>query len=129
MTSLITSRSFAGVSPLATPVLRVNDPLIGWRTRPIHELVMIRGAKGYSWLHWRDGHAQIMAYTLKRYERRLPAGQYIRVHQNCLVNRDFVQKVQLSHKGPQIHLSTGERIVVSRRRWMVVKRALQAHLA
>jgi hypothetical protein len=128
--NLLSLKHPASVQTLpSTAVLRVNDPLIGWRTRPIHDLVMIRGAKGYSWLHWGDGSCQIMAYTLKRYEQRLPASQYVRVHQNCLINRDFVQKIQLTHKGPQLYLSTGERIMVSRRRWMTVKRALLAHLA
>ncbi|KAB7731724.1 LytTR family transcriptional regulator [Rudanella paleaurantiibacter] len=104
--------------------IRVNDPLYGWRTRSIHELVMIRGAKGYSWLHWRDGSRHIMAYTLKHYELQLPNAAYIRIHQNCLVNRAFVQKVQLTHKGPMLHLSSGEKVAVSRRRWVSVKRAL-----
>ena len=94
------------------------------RTLPMHDLIMIRGVKGYSWLYWRDGSRQIMAYTLKYYELRLPMSQFIRVHQNSMVNRDFVQKAQLTHKGPQLNLSTGEKISVSRRRWVSVKRTL-----
>lgn len=70
-----------------------------------------------------------MAYTLKHYELKLPTTQYIRVHQNCMVNRDFIQKIQLTHKGPHLNLSTGEKIVISRRRWVGVKRTLQPQMA
>lgn len=108
-------------------VLRYKDPMTGWRTRPIHELIMIRGAKGYSWLYWHDGSRQIAAYTLKHYELRLPMSQYIRVHQNCMVNREFIQKVQLTHKGPQLNLSTGDKVSISRRRWLSVKRLMKSH--
>lgn len=104
--------------------LRINDPLTGWQTRPIQDLIMIRGAKGYSWLYWRDGSRHITAYTLKHYELKLPLSQYIRVHQNSMVNREFIQKVQLTHKGPQLSLSTGEKLSISRRRWIAVRRML-----
>lgn len=104
--------------------IRINDPLAGWQTRPIKDLIMIRGAKGYSWLYWRDGSRHIMAYTLKHYESKLPSNQYIRIHQNSMVNREFIQKLHLTHKGPQLSLSTGEKLSISRRRWVAVRRAL-----
>lgn len=107
------------------PVLiRVNNPLIGWQSRPIHDLIMIRGDNGYSWLYWKDGSRHIAAYPVKHYESKLPESQYIRVHQNSIVNRDFIQKVHLTHKGPQISLSTGDKLPVSRRRWGFVKENL-----
>ena len=85
---------------------------------------MVRGVKGYSWLYWRDGSRQLMAYTLKHYADRVSPTQYIRVHQNCLINRSFVVRLQLTHEGPQIELLNGERISVSRRRWVLVKQLL-----
>ncbi|TAE31475.1 MAG: LytTR family transcriptional regulator [Cytophagales bacterium] len=123
MNSLLNGSLAAVQVPKQVAVLRVHDPLTRWRTRPIHELVMIRGARGYSWLYWRDGSKQLMAYTLKHYESILPANQYVRVHQNCVVNQAFVQKIQLTHRGPQLSLSSGETIAISRRRWMTVKGA------
>ena len=97
---------------------------MGWRVRPICDLIMIRGAKGYSWLYWRDGSQQVMAYTLKHYEFMLPLNRYIRVHQNCVVNREFIQKVHRTRNGPQLNLFTGEKISISRRRWLFVKQAM-----
>lgn len=126
MNTLFTGSPIGGAIQTPVSVIRVNDPAVGWRTRPIHDLVMIRGAKGYSWLYWRDGSRQIMAYTIKHYESRLPVNQYVRVHQNCMVNRDFVQKAQLTHKGPQLNLLSGEKVIVSRRRWVAVKQVFQA---
>lgn len=105
--------------------VRVNDLKTGWQTKPIHELIMIKGVRGYSWLYWSDGSKQMMAYTIKHYADQLPVNDFIRVHQNCVINRRFVQKTQLTHKGPLLRLATGTEIIVSRRRWAMVKKELQ----
>lgn len=105
--------------------VRVKDIKMGWHSRPAHDLVMIRGVRGYSWLLWKDGSKQIMAYTIKHYIDLLPEYDFIRVHQNCVINRHFVQKVQLTHRGPLLRLITGDEIAISRRRWAMVKRELQ----
>lgn len=108
-----------------TTSIRVNDLRIGWQTRPIAKLVMIKGVRGYSWLYWSDGTKQMMAYTMKHYVSQLPMDDFIRVHQNCLINRAFVQKTQLTHRGPIVRLSTGIEIAISRRRWSLVKKELR----
>ena len=86
---------------------------------------MIKGVRGYSWLYWSDGSKQMMAYTIKHYADQLPVNDFIRVHQNCVINRRFVQKAQLTHKGPLLRLATGAEISISRRRWAMVKKELQ----
>ncbi|TAE24974.1 MAG: LytTR family transcriptional regulator [Cytophagales bacterium] len=116
----------AAYAPRQQPVfIRVNDPLIGWQSRPIRDLIMVRGDNGYSWLYWKDGSRHIAAYPVKHYESKLPESQYIRVHQNSIVNLDFIQKLHLTHKGPQISLTTGDKLPVSRRRWGFVKENLR----
>lgn len=105
--------------------IRVHDFRAGWQNRPIANLIMIKGVRGYSWLYWNDGTKQMMAYTLKHYVSQLPMSAFIRVHQNCVINRDFVQKILLTHRGPLLRLSTGVEIAVSRRRWSIVKKELQ----
>ncbi|WP_046574809.1 LytR/AlgR family response regulator transcription factor [Spirosoma radiotolerans] len=105
--------------------VRVNDLRIGWQSRSIHDLIMIKGVRGYSWLYWNDGSKQMMAYTIKHYENQLPIDDFIRVHQNCVINRNFVQKTQLTHRGPMLRLATGTEIIISRRRWSMVKKELQ----
>ena len=104
--------------------IRVNDFRAGWQSRSITDLIMIKGVRGYSWLYWNDGTKQMMAYTLKHYVSKLPMSVFIRVHQNCIINRDFVQKTQLTHRGPILRLSTGVDIAISRRRWSIVKKEL-----
>lgn len=86
---------------------------------------MIKGVRGYSWLYWNDGTKQMMAYTIKHYADQLPDNDFIRVHQNCVINRCFVQKAQLTHKGPLLRLATGAEISISRRRWALVKKEFQ----
>ncbi len=86
---------------------------------------MIKGVRGYSWLYWSDGTKQMMAYTIKHYADQLPDNDFIRVHQNCVINRCFVQKAQLTHKGPLLRLATGAEISISRRRWALVKKEFQ----
>lgn len=105
--------------------VRVNDLKIGWQSKPISDLIMIKGVRGYSWLYWSDGSKQMMAYTIKHYADQLPMDNFIRVHQNCVINRNYVQKTQLTHRGPLLRLATGAEIVISRRRWSMVKKELQ----
>ncbi|GAB4049524.1 LytR/AlgR family response regulator transcription factor [Spirosoma foliorum] len=105
--------------------VRVNDLKIGWQSKPIDDLIMIKGVRGYSWLYWSDGTKQMMAYTIKHYASQLPIENFIRVHQNCVINRNYVQKTQLTHRGPLLRLATGAEIVISRRRWSMVKKELQ----
>ncbi|SOD90003.1 LytTR family DNA-binding domain-containing protein [Spirosoma fluviale] len=104
--------------------LRVNDTKLGWQTRSIKDLVLIKGVRGYSWLQWADGSRQMMAYTIKYYVNKLPDSDFIRVHQNCIVNRNLIQKILITHRGPFVRLTNGDEIVISRRRWMVIKRDL-----
>ncbi|WP_461148964.1 LytTR family transcriptional regulator DNA-binding domain-containing protein [Spirosoma pulveris] len=104
--------------------LRVNDTKLGWQTRPIKDLVLIKGVRGYSWLQWADGSRQMMAYTIKYYVNKLPDSDFIRVHQNCIINRNLIQKILITHRGPFVRLTNGDEIVISRRRWMVIKRDL-----
>lgn len=89
---------------------------------------MIKGVRGYSWLYWSNGTKQMMAYTIKHYADLLPTNDFIRVHQNCVINRNFVQKTQLTHRGPLLRLASGAEIMISRRRWTMVKKQLQ-HLS
>ena len=105
--------------------VRVKDEKTGWHHRPVNDLVMIRGVRGYSCFLWKDSSQQIMAYTIKHYSDLLPEDDFIRVHQNCIINRHFVQKVQLTHRGPLLRLTTGDEITISRRRWSMVKKELQ----
>ncbi|MFD2934955.1 LytR/AlgR family response regulator transcription factor [Spirosoma flavum] len=105
--------------------VRVNDLKIGWQTKPISDLIMIKGVRGYSCLYWSDGSKQMMAYTIKHYADQLPTNDFLRVHQNCVINRKFVQKAQLTHRGPLLRLATGTEIIISRRRWTMVKKELQ----
>ncbi|QJW91641.1 LytTR family transcriptional regulator [Spirosoma taeanense] len=103
-------------------LLRVNDAKVGWQNKPVSELIMIKGVRGYSWLYWSDGSRQIMAYTIKHYADQLPEDEFVRVHQNYVINQKFVRKMQLTHRGPILRLACGTEIVVSRRRWTMVKK-------
>ena len=98
---------------------------LGGQNRPLQDLMMIKGTRGYSWLYWRDGGKELMAYTIKHYAAQLPVVDFIRVHQNCVINRHFVQTLRLTHRGPLLRLATGTEISISRRRWSMVKRVLQ----
>lgn len=88
------------------------------------DLIMIKGARGYSWLHWANGSKQMMAYTIKYYADKLPEDDFIRVHQNCIVNRSLIHKTLNTHRGPFIRLVSGDEIIISRRRWMTLKHEL-----
>ncbi|QJD80304.1 LytR/AlgR family response regulator transcription factor [Spirosoma rhododendri] len=128
MSILLNADPRRSTTPEYMPSLRVNDTKAGWHSKPVNELIMIKGERGYSWLYWSDGSKQIMAYTIKHYADRLPENDFLRVHQNHVVNQKFVRKTLLTHRGPVLRMACGAEIIVSRRRWTMVKKALQ-HLS
>ena len=111
-------------TPAYRPSMDVDALKIGGQSLALQDLLMIKAMRGYSWLYWRDGRRQLMAYTLKHYAAQLPTADFIRVHQNCVINRHFVQTLRLTHRGPLLRLVTGAEVIVARRRWSMVKRAL-----
>jgi DNA-binding LytR/AlgR family response regulator len=118
-TSLATS-----TRPYNSTTLKLYIRETGRKNYPVENLVYLQGVTNYSWLNWVDGQRMLMPRTLKFYSPKLPADLFIRLHRNCIVNRRFITELQRTDTGGIVHLSTGEVLPISRRRWTAVKAEL-----
>ncbi|UFH57050.1 LytTR family DNA-binding domain-containing protein [Spirosoma sp. KNUC1025] len=106
------------------PPLKLYLRESGRQVFSVDDLVYLQALANYSWLNWVDGRRMLMPRTLKYYAPKLPAELFIRLHRNCVVNRQFVERLERTETGGLVHLSTGEVLPVSRRRWSLVRRQL-----
>ncbi|WP_461043311.1 LytR/AlgR family response regulator transcription factor [Spirosoma harenae] len=106
------------------PPLKLYIRETGRQYFPVSELVYLQAVANYSWLNWADGRRMLMPRTLKYYSPQLPNELFIRLHRNCVVNREYVVRLERTDTGGLVHLSTGETLPVSRRRWSLVRRQL-----
>ncbi|WP_461130417.1 LytR/AlgR family response regulator transcription factor [Spirosoma aerophilum] len=101
----------------------------GQLTLPVADLQFLQATGNYTWLHWRDGQRMLMPRTLKYYIPLLPADWFIRLHRNCVVNLDCIERIERidPDKGGLVYLRSGVVLPVSRRRWFATKRLLARH--
>lgn len=111
--------------PLFWPPLKLYVREQGKQYFPVMNLVRVQAEANYSWLHWADGRRLLMPRTLKWYLDQLPPAHFIRFHRNCVVNRHYIRCLERSPSGLVAHLTTGETLAISRRRWTSVRRQLQ----
>lgn len=96
---------------------------------PIADLLFLQATGNYTWLHWKDGQRILMPRTLKYYVPQLPDNWFIRLHRNCIVNINFIDRMERVEpdKGGLVHLRSGAILPVSRRRWFTVRRMFAKH--
>lgn len=114
-------------APTEWPPLKLYLRESGRQVFAVDDLVYLQALANYSWLNWVDGRRMLMPRTLKYYSPKLPTELFIRLHRNCVVNRKFVERLERTDAGGLVHLSTGEVLPVSRRRWSMVRRQLSSH--
>lgn len=114
----------ARTAPAEWPPLNLYLRETGRQVFPVDDLVYLQAVANYSWLNWVDGRRMLMPRTLKYYSPKLPTELFIRLHRNCVVNRSFVERLERTETGGLVHLTTGETLPVSRRRWSMVRRQL-----
>lgn len=110
--------------PADCPPLKLYLRDAGRQSFPVLDLVYLQAVANYSWLNWKDGNRILMPRTLKYYSPKLPADWFIRLHRNTIVNRHYVERLERTETGGLVHLTTGEALPVSRRRWSLVRRQL-----
>ncbi|GAB2569320.1 LytR/AlgR family response regulator transcription factor [Spirosoma areae] len=110
--------------PAEWPPLKLYLRETGRQLFSVDDLVYLQAVANYSWLNWVDGRRMLMPRTLKYYSPQLPTELFIRLHRNCVVNRQFVERLERTDTGGLVHLTTGDVLPVSRRRWSMVRRQL-----
>lgn len=93
---------------------------------PVKDLMFLRATSNYSWLYWKDGQRMLMSRTLKYYQPHLPDTFFVRLHRNCIVNIQYIERMEHidPDKGGFAYLKSGVVLPVSRRRWYTVRRML-----
>jgi DNA-binding LytR/AlgR family response regulator len=124
MTYFSAANSTNRAAPVEWPPLKLYLRESGRQSFPVDDLVYLQAVANYSWLNWVDGRRMLMPRTLKYYAPKLPSDWFIRLHRNCVVNRRYVERLERTDTGGLVHLSTGEVLPVSRRRWSTVRRQL-----
>ena len=108
-------------------MLKMHVQNVGKITLPLTDLLFLQAEGNYCWLHWKDGQRMLTPRTLKYYEPQLPEEWFVRPHRNCIVNIQYIERIELIHadKGGLLYLRSGDVLSVSRRRWVPIKRIYQ----
>jgi DNA-binding LytR/AlgR family response regulator len=83
----------------AAPPLEYTDYLFvssGTNARflKISAIKYILAAGSYSEVFAADGRKYLLLQPIKDWEARLPAGQFVRTHRSCVVNLEYVERVE-----------------------------------
>ncbi|GAB2555911.1 hypothetical protein GCM10027190_02500 [Spirosoma areae] len=105
------------------PPLRIYDRSEGAQWLPVSDLMYLESELNYTWLHWADGRRVFIPRTLKWFEDKLPPAWFLRLHRHCLVNRRYIERVEMTLTG-RLYLHTGVVLPVSRRRWPRLRRQM-----
>ena len=97
---------------------------------PVSELIFLQATGNYSWLYWKDGQRMLMPRTLKYYIPQLPTEGFIRLHRNCIVNQQYIVRMERTDpdKGGLVYLQSGVVLPVSRRRWFAARRLFSRNM-
>lgn len=87
---------------------------------PPTEVERCQAERNYTWVHLTRGRRHLLARTLKEFEEMLAPFGFLRLNRSDLVRRDTIVCL---HKG-HAELKDGEKLEVSRRRWVELKRLL-----
>jgi two-component system LytT family response regulator len=86
------------------------------RFAPARDITFILAADDYSEVHLVTGEPALVDVTLRRWEARLPAADFVRIHRSTLVNLHHVARVEYAGERWQVVLEHGAApLPVSRR--------------
>ena len=86
------------------------------RFAPVREIVWVQAADDYSEVHLAQGAPALVDVTLRKWEERLPARDFVRIHRSSLVNLHHVAEVRFDDGQGQLVLRDGSPpLLVSRR--------------
>lgn len=127
---MITSPYSTPLAPIPAGALKVSIRSNKQLDLPIADLMFLQATGNYTWLHWKDGQRILMPRTLKYYVPQLPDNWFVRLHRNCIVNINFIDRMERAEpdKGGFVHLGSGAILPVSRRRWFTIRRMFAKHI-
>lgn len=97
----------------------------GLRFVSVRDLLYIQAADDYSDVHLVDGTSFLLNISLRSWESRLPATDFVRIHRSSLVNLSHLQHVRLQANRWHVSLRGGHSLPVSRRMVSGLKKRLR----
>lgn len=97
----------------------------GLRFTKVRDISYIQAADDYSEVRLVDGATALVNVPLRRWEARLPAADFVRIHRSSLVNLRHVEEVQHVDGRFQVVLRGGPALAVSRRMASELKQRLR----
>ncbi|HVF98074.1 MAG TPA: LytTR family DNA-binding domain-containing protein [Flavisolibacter sp.] len=91
----------------------------------VEDVLRIEAISNYSKLYFTNGKTLVVARVLRRFDECLKKNDFVRIHHKHLVNRRWIQSVQLANQ-PMLLLHNGEAVFASRRRKAILKTLLLA---
>ena len=93
----------------------------------VSDLVFVRSADNYTELYVHDGSTALMRKTLEEWAESLPTSVFVRLHRSTLVNKRFVEEVEMESNGKYWLRLRGltELFPISRSYTVSVREALQ----
>ena len=105
-----------GGMDLGTPATVALPCTNGIIILPVPHLVRLEADGGYTHVHQVHGKRHLVSRRLGDLYRLLPAGRFFRCHHGHAINLTFVAEL-IRTGGHRVRLTTGENVVVARRRW------------
>jgi DNA-binding LytR/AlgR family response regulator len=65
-----------------------------------HEIILLKGAENYTYIHLITGEKELSSYTLLRHKEKLK--NFIRINRSYLVNPDFIEEYYLANTIPHL---------------------------
>jgi DNA-binding LytR/AlgR family response regulator len=104
------------------PLYLGNGVRVKW---PVADLIYMKAEINYTWFFWKTEKPLLTPRTLKYYEPLLARNpSLLRISRCFVVNLDYVVSYERATHRMVIHLQTGERLSVSRRRIREVYEAM-----
>ena len=88
---------------------------------PVQDILRLDGKRNYTVFSLNDGSQFTSCRSLGVYESIFPE-TFLRVHKGCIINRNFLQK--LNDETHKAILTDGSEVTISRRRWAGIKTQL-----
>jgi len=85
----------------------------GYQVIEVDQLKFCKSDRGYTTFYLNDGKTVLASKPLKFFMEQLPSSKFVRIHQSCIVNLDYVEKYD---KSGMVILKCNQRLPVSIRK-------------
>lgn len=90
-------------------------------------IVYLEAHINYTIFHLKNGSRVLSSFTLKRHQETEKLASFLRINRGCLLNPDFIEKIEHHGQALSVKLKNNLEIRVSRRRTKVLEGLLSVN--